>query len=54
MSVLSDAFTRSDAQRSFLSRVFSSPLVRGRYADEKPEIAFTLTGSKRNKSGRRT
>lgn len=46
MSVLSDAFTRSDVQRSFLSRVFSSPLVRGRYADEKPEIEFTLTGSK--------
>lgn len=46
MSVLADAFNRSDARRSFLSRVFSSPLVRGRYADEKPEIEFALTGSK--------
>ena len=45
MSVLSDAFTRSDVQRSFLSRVFSSPLVRGFYNSEKPEIEFDLAGS---------
>ena len=49
MSVLSDAFNRSDVQRSLLSRVFSSPLVRGFYKDEAPEIDFNPVGSKTEK-----
>ena len=47
MSVLADAFSHSD-NRSFslLSRLFSSPIVRGTYKDEKPEIQMNFIGSK--------
>ena len=47
MSVLAEAFSHSD-NRSFslLSRLFSSPIVRGTYKDEKPEIQMNFIGSK--------
>lgn len=49
MSVLADAFNPKNREHSFLSRVFSSPIMRGSYKDEQPEIAFELTGSKAEK-----
>ena len=47
MSVLAEAFSHSD-HRSFslLSRLFSSPVVRGTYKDEKPEVRMNFVGSK--------
>ena len=47
MSVLAEAFNSSDNRSfSFLSRLFSSPVMRGTYKDEKPEIPLNLIGSK--------
>ncbi|HBO59625.1 MAG TPA: hypothetical protein DD624_06940 [Alphaproteobacteria bacterium] len=49
MSVLAEAFNPKNAEHSFLSRVFSSPIMRGSYKDELPEIDLVLTGSKSEK-----
>lgn len=49
MPVLADAFNPKNAEHSFLSRLFSSPIVRGSYKDEKPEIEIGLVGTKTEK-----
>ncbi len=37
---------KKNKSNGFLDRLYSSPLMRGFYKDEKPEIEFTLAGSK--------
>ena len=47
MPVLAEAFNSSDNRSfSFLSRLFSSPIMRGTYKDEKPDVDLNLVGSK--------